>query len=101
MRKVISPFNITEAAVEELQKLKKKYNLEDGVFVRINSSGSSKSGIKFSINFDDERNDSESVYKVEGLNFLIDGKTLFYLNDYEIDFSRNEGEEGFVFKKLI
>jgi len=90
---------ITEKAIEALNSLKLKHDLGSDVFIRITSKGKSKEGLNFSLQFTNQVTGSDSVYEISGIKFLIDGKTFFYFNEYEVDFVK-KGEKGvFIFRK--
>ncbi len=93
-------FAITPQAIDELKALRRKHELTDNVFIKIVSRGNMDKGVKFNIKFVSEVGEFDSVYKVKDLQFLVDGRTLFYLNDFEIDFVNEGGKGNFIFRNL-
>jgi iron-sulfur cluster assembly protein len=88
---------ITEKAVNEIKKIREENSIPDNYALRIGVKGGGCSGLSYSLGFDAEQHESDEIREVSGVRLLIDGKSLFYLDGTELDFSDGLNGRGFVF----
>lgn len=92
-----SEIEITEKAVNEVNRIKKENNIPDTHGLRVEVKGGGCSGLTYQLGFDAEPNDGDTVIEKGGLKLYIDGKSLFYLSGTVLDFSDGLNGRGFVF----
>ncbi len=88
---------ITDKALRQIRKIKSENEIPDNVPLRVSVKGGGCSGLMYDMSFDQVKKEGDSVIEYEGLNVLIDGKSLFYLNGTILDFSDGLNGKGFVF----
>jgi len=89
--------SLTEKAIKEIQRIKKENNVPDDFGLRVGVKGGGCSGLTYSLNFDENTNESDTVIEAENVKLLVDGKSLFYLMGTQLDFSDGLNGKGFVF----
>ena len=94
---VESEITITEKAKSEIQRIKQSNNIPEAYGLRIGVKGGGCSGMTYTLNFDENKRDGDSVIESENVKLYIDGKSLFYLMGTELDFSDGLNGKGFVF----
>jgi len=88
---------ITEKASAEVKKIMKENNIADSFGLRVGVKGGGCSGLSYSLGFDSEPHEGDSVIEINGVKLFVDGKSLFYLSGTELDFSNGLNGKGFVF----
>lgn len=88
---------ITPKAVNEVKKIREENNIPENFGLRVGVKGGGCSGLKYSLGFDGEEKEGDTVIEQEGIKLLVDGKSLFYLSGTELDFSDGLNGRGFVF----
>lgn len=90
---------VTEKAAKELLNVKKEQSLDDNVFVRVGITGGGCAGFSYNLEFEEGTidTDNESVLEVEGLKFVVDKKSMLYLDGTTLDFYTDLNKRGFVF----
>ncbi|GLS82919.1 iron-sulfur cluster assembly protein IscA [Paraferrimonas haliotis] len=86
---------MTEAAASRV----KQYldNRGRGLGLRLGVKTSGCSGMAYVMEFVDVLNEDDDVYDINGLNIIIDAKSLVYLQGIEMDFAKEGLNEGFKF----
>ncbi|AFN75595.1 iron-sulfur cluster assembly accessory protein [Melioribacter roseus P3M-2] len=92
-----SEIDITEKAINEVNRLKKENNIPDTHGLRVGVKGGGCSGLTYQLGFDAEPKEGDAVIEKGGLKLYIDGKSLFYLSGTVLDFSDGLNGRGFVF----
>ena len=72
-------------------------NRGSGVGVRVGVTTTGCSGLAYVIEFVDDVNSDDEVFEQDGVNVIIDKKSLVYLDGTEVDFVREGLNEGFQF----
>ena len=72
-------------------------NRGKGFGLRLGIKTTGCSGLAYVLEFVDEPNDDDSVFAVDDVNIIIDGKSLVYLDGIELDFVKEGLNEGFKF----
>ena len=86
---------MTPAAVAQVKSFLD--NRGKGLGLRLGLRTSGCSGMAYVIEFVDELNEDDDIYPVEGVNIIIDAKSLIYLQGIELDFVKEGLNEGFKF----
>jgi len=69
-----------------------------GLGLRLGVKTSDCSGMAYILEFVDVLNDDDQVFETDGINIIVDKKSLVYLNGTELDFVKEGLDEGFKFK---
>ncbi|SHH33603.1 iron-sulfur cluster assembly protein IscA [Ferrimonas marina] len=87
---------LTEAAAERV----KSYlaNRGKGLGLRLGLKTSGCSGLAYVLEFVDELEPGDEVFNEQGVNLIIDAKSLVYLEGLEVDFVKEGLNEGFKFE---
>jgi iron-sulfur cluster assembly protein len=88
---------ITDRALNEIIKVKKDQEVPDTYGIRVGIRGQSCSGMQFGLGFDQEVSDMDKVFAVNDINFIIDRKSLFFLEGITIDYVVDINGTGFIF----
>lgn len=92
-----SEISITEKAIKEIKKIKEDNKISDDFGLRIGVKGGGCSGFTYTLGFDPETREGDTIINQEGVKLLIDGKSLFYLSGTQLDFSDGLNGKGFIF----
>jgi iron-sulfur cluster assembly protein len=92
-----SEIDITEKAINEVNRIKKENNIPETHGLRVGVKGGGCSGLTYQLGFDAEPKEGDTVIEKGGLKLYIDGKSLFYLSGTVLDFSDGLNGRGFVF----
>jgi iron-sulfur cluster assembly protein len=88
---------ITEKAAIEVKKIMNENSIPDGFGLRVGVKGGGCSGLTYTLGFDAEAKDGDTVIEQNGVKLFVDGKSLFYLSGTELDFTSGLSGRGFVF----
>lgn len=94
---VQSEIKITEKASREIRKIMEENKIPHGYGLRVGVKGGGCSGLTYSLGFDGDTRDGDTIIDSDGVKLFIDGKSLFYLSGTELDFSDGLNGKGFVF----
>lgn len=89
--------NVTEKAAKEIRRIMSDNKVTDNYGLRVGVKGGGCSGLTYTLGFDLEKKDGDSVIEMNGVKLIIDGKSLFYLTGMELDFSDGLNGKGFIF----
>ena len=92
-----SEITITEKAKKEIVRIMKENNVPENYGLRVGVKGGGCSGLTYTLNFDGNEKDGDTIIEDEDVKLIIDGKSLFYLMGTELDFSDGLNGKGFVF----
>ncbi len=92
-----SEIKITERAAKEINKIKTENNIPDTYGLRVGVKGGGCSGLTYTLGFDTDAKEGDSVVEQNGIKLFVDGKSLFYLSGTELDFTDGLNGKGFVF----
>ncbi|GAB3289480.1 iron-sulfur cluster assembly protein IscA [Pseudidiomarina tainanensis] len=87
---------ITEAAAQRARSFLEQRG--KGVGIRLGVKTTGCSGLAYVMEFVDEVDDTDTIIEDKGVNIVIDGKSLVYLDGTEIDFVKEGLNEGFEFR---
>jgi iron-sulfur cluster assembly protein len=86
---------ITEAAARHIQKSLDKRGSGIGIRLGVRTSGCS--GMAYILEFVDQPEADDQVFKSQGVSIVVNSKSLNYLDGTELDFTREGLNEGFRF----
>jgi iron-sulfur cluster assembly protein len=72
-------------------------NRGKGLGLRLGIKTTGCSGLAYVLEFVDELNEDDTVFEIDDVNIIIDGKSLVYLDGVELDFVKEGLNEGFKF----
>jgi iron-sulfur cluster assembly protein len=88
---------ITEKAAVEVQNIMKENSIPDSYGLRVGVKGGGCSGLTYTLGFDAESKEGDTVIEQNGVKLFVDGKSLFYLSGTELDFTSGLSGKGFIF----
>ena len=94
---VETEITITDKASSEVKRIMSENKIAESFGLRVGVKGGGCSGMSYSLGFDSEPRDGDSVIEIKGVKLFVDGKSLFYLSGTELDFSDGLNGKGFVF----
>lgn len=86
---------MTDAAVARARSFLEKRG--SGVGIRLGVKTTGCSGLAYVMEFVDSIDEGDTVFEAQGINVIIDGKSLVYLDGTELDFVKEGLNEGFEF----
>ena len=92
-----SEITITEKAKKEILRIMNENNVPENYGLRVGVKGGGCSGLTYTLNFDGDEKDGDTIIEDENVKLIIDGKSLFYLMGTELDFSDGLNGKGFLF----
>lgn len=87
--------SMTPAAADRVRSF--LANRGKGLGLRLGLRTSGCSGMAYILEFVDGLNDDDDLYTIDGVNIIIDAKSLIYLQGIELDFIKEGLNEGFQF----
>lgn len=86
---------VTNPAAERVKSF--LANRGKGLGLRLGVKTTGCSGLAYVLEFVDELQEGDEVFNDNGVNVIIDAKSLVYLDGTELDFVKNGLNEGFEF----
>lgn len=86
---------VTEAAGEQIRDMIEAEE-DEGLYLRFGIKGGGCSGLSYSLGFDDEKNEDDTLVEVSGLEILIDGDSSPVVSGTTIDYKQNMMGGGFM-----
>lgn len=86
---------ITESAAEHVKKYLS--NRGHGVGIRLGVRTNGCSGLAYVLEFVDEKNPEDAVFLSRDVNIFVDPKSVLYLDGTEMDYVKENLNEGFKF----
>lgn len=88
--------SITDIAANQVKTLLKKRG-KDSLGIRIGVKAGGCSGLKYFVEYADEKNQFDELLQDKGVTILIDPKALMYLLGTEMDYVEEQFKSGFTF----
>ncbi len=88
---------ITEKAANEIMQIMKENNVPLDYGLRVGVKGGGCSGLTYTLGFDVEQKEADTLIQTNNIKLYVDGKSLFYLSGTELDFTDGLDGKGFVF----
>ena len=92
-----SEITITEKARNEILRIMQSNNIPENFGLRVGVKGGGCSGLTYTLNFDENNKDGDTIIESENVKLFVDGKSLFYLMGTQFDFSDGLNGKGFLF----
>lgn len=92
-----SDIKITAKASREIKRIMEENKIPSDFGLRVGVKGGGCSGLTYTLGFDGDMREGDTVIENDGVKLLVDGKSLFYLTGTELDFSDGLNGRGFVF----
>ncbi len=89
--------SLTEKALTEIKRIMSENKVPESYGVRVGVKGGGCSGFTYTLGFDGEVKEGDTIIEGREVKLFIDGKSLFYLSGTELDFSDGLNGKGFVF----
>ncbi|MCE1188052.1 MAG: iron-sulfur cluster assembly accessory protein [Ignavibacteria bacterium] len=94
----MSDITITPKAADQINRIKTESEVIASSALRIGVKGGGCSGLMYTMNFDSDKREGDSVIESNGITLFVDGKSLFYLDGLVLDFSDGLNGKGFMFQ---
>ena len=91
-----APIHLTDAAVAQVKALLDGRG-KPSVGIRIGVQTKGCSGLSYTLEFADEKNEFDDELEVSGLTILIDPKATMFIIGTEMDYVEDKLESGFKF----
>lgn len=88
-------FEVTGKAAKEIQRLLDEDQEIDEAFLRVRVVPGGCSGFSYEMGFDDETEDNDQVFEVEGVRVVIDEFSYPYIKGGTLDFKDGLNGTGF------
>jgi len=95
--KIANDIIITEKAAKEVRQIQSENNIPENFGLRVGVKGGGCSGLTYTLGFDGEEKEGDTVIEDNGIKLFVDGKSLFYLMGTQLDFSDGLNGKGFIF----
>lgn len=86
---------MTPAAADRVKSF--MVNRGKGLGLRLGIKTTGCSGLAYVLEFVDDLNEDDELFKIDDVNVIIDAKSLVYLAGIELDFVKEGLNEGFKF----
>lgn len=90
--------SLTETARQQIKKIMSENNVPETYGLRVGVKGGGCSGLTYTLGFDAESKEGDTILELNNVKLFVDGKSLFYLTGTELDFSSGLNGKGFLFK---
>ncbi len=87
---------VTDKAVSKIKDILKEEGA-DNAFIRVGIKGGGCSGFTYMLDIDKEQKETDQMYEFDGVQVLIDSKSIVYLAGTELDYTDGLNGSGFVF----
>ena len=87
---------LTETAVQEVKRLMDLQDLTEGG-LRLGVKGGGCSGLSYTVNFDDNVGEFDTVCEQDGVKVIIDAKSAIYLEGMQLDYHKDMVSGAFKF----
>jgi iron-sulfur cluster assembly protein len=91
-----SLITITEKALEQIKSISSVENIDGNKGLRLAVTGGGCSGLSYKIEFSAHK-EKDNVLNFDGIQVLIDPKSVIYLKGIVLDFKDGLNGKGFVF----
>lgn len=97
MNEVINEIKVSERAAKQVKTIMNENQVPEGYGLRVGVKGGGCSGLTYTLGFDGEPREGDTVIEENGVKLFVDGKSLFYLMGTILDFSDGLNGRGFIF----
>jgi iron-sulfur cluster assembly protein len=94
---VINEIKVIEKAARQVRTIMEENQVPENYGLRVGVKGGGCSGLTYTLGFDGEPREGDTVIEENGVKLFVDGKSLFYLMGTVLDFSDGLNGKGFIF----
>lgn len=87
---------LTDKALKEVKRLLDLQGITEGG-LRLGVKGGGCSGLSYTINFDDQIGEFDTVTEIDGVKVLVDAKSAIYLTGMQLDYEKDLVSGSFKF----
>ncbi len=87
----------THKAIAQVKRIKEQQQIREP-YLRIGVKKGGCSGLSYTMFFEKDCQESDQVFECDGLQVVIDGRSLHFITGAVIDFKEDLEGSGFVFK---
>lgn len=88
---------VSPAAIEQI-KLQMQQRGSSDTYIRLGIKGGGCQGFSYVIRFEDKLpREKDAIFQIDGVNVVVDHKSLLYLNGCTLDWERSLVRQGFKF----
>jgi iron-sulfur cluster assembly protein len=88
---------VTSKAASQVKQIMQENNIPESNGLRVGVKGGGCSGLQYTLGFDNNPKEGDTVIDYEGIKLFVDGKSLFYLTGTVLDFTDGLNGKGFIF----
>ncbi len=88
---------VSDKAAKEIRRIMVENKVPEEYGLRVGVKGGGCSGLTYTLGFDAESREGDTIINQENIKLYVDGKSLFYLMGTILDFSDGLNGKGFVF----
>lgn len=90
------PITVTDKAVSEIKRIIAEQEDKENVYLRIRVLGGGCAGFQTKLDLDANVNEkTDTMFEVNGVNVVIDKRSLLYVADANIDYLEDLNKRGF------
>lgn len=94
---VVNDIKVSEKAAKQVRTIMEENQVPENFGLRVGVKGGGCSGLTYTLGFDGEAREGDTIIEENGVKLFVDGKSLFYLMGTVLDFSNGLNGKGFVF----
>jgi iron-sulfur cluster assembly protein len=94
---IINEIKISEKAARQVKTIMEENQVPEKYGLRVGVKGGGCSGLTYTLGFDGEFREGDTIIEENGVKLFVDGKSLFYLMGTTLDFSDGLNGRGFIF----
>ncbi len=87
---------LTENAIKEVRRLMQQQQKPD-LALRLSVKGGGCAGMEYLLNFDTDKKEWDEQFQIDGIQVLVDAKSMLYLDGVTVDYSYDLTNGGFRF----
>ncbi len=88
---------VNESAKNQIVHLLQESGKPAGSFVRVGVQGGGCSGLMYNLDFDSDMNENDKLIEDNGIQIVVDKKSVLYLVGTELEFTGGLNGKGFSF----
>ncbi len=88
---------VSDSAARQVRTLKERDKLTEGDFLRVSVKEGGCSGFSYKLDFDKKKQESDKVFTCNGVELIVDSKSLLYLMGMTLNFDGGLNGKGFTF----
>ena len=94
---VVNEIQVSEKAAKQVKAVMEENQVPENYGLRVGVKGGGCSGLTYTLGFDGEAREGDTVIEENGIKLFVDGKSLFYLMGTVLDFTDGLNGKGFIF----